>query len=291
MLHRVFALGLLTALVFLLPAFAADDTKAKKNDPSLMEPIDSDKLSPGDYTGTLLTTPGSDNTFTLQIDTTHYVPKNPAALSAKEAKLQGQIQSEQLKIMNLQAQLVASTSQKQYNQHLNQLNQANAQLQKLMTQSQIKPSDLKAVTDSRVFNMKLTETADIRYMNLPDAFDDEGKPKVYTAAEKKELKGKKANLPGYEGTLDNLKVGQTVKVTQIHVYAKKDDAKKDDPKADDAKKDDAKKDDVKKDDAKDAKDPTDKPPPEKKMQVKMIVILQDPPDPPDTKDKKKKKNN
>ena len=50
-------------------------------------------------------------------------------------------------------------------------------------------------------------------MNLPKVFDDEGKVKKYTEAELKELRGKKTNLPGYEGKVDDLKVGQTVKVT------------------------------------------------------------------------------
>ena len=132
-------------------------------------------------------------------------------------------------------------------------------------------------------------------------FDDDGKVKKYSDAELKDLKGKKTTLPGYEGKLEDLKIGQTVKVSLIYVAPKpkpKDPpaADKTDPKPDDAKKDDAKPDDPKKDDAKndDAKkdDPADKPPPEKKMQVKMIVIVQDAPDDTTTDPKgKKKKNN
>ncbi len=297
---RLLALGLFTALMFLLPLNAADD---KKKDDPILTPLDSDKLTAADYTGKLLTTPGSDGTFTIQIDFQHYEPKNPAALSTKEAQLQAKIQVSQQKIANYQAQanLVNATKPKDIAKYNKELNTETATLQKLMAESQIKPSDLKLVTDTKVFDMKLTDTADVRYMNLPMVFDDDGKAKKYTDAELKELKGKKTKLPGYEGKRDDLKIGQTVTVTLVHIPPKPKDSTKDtpDPKKDDVKPDDAKKDDVKKpDDAKkddpkkdDPKDPADKPPPEKKMQVKMIVIQQDAPDDSTDSKGKKKKNN
>lgn len=292
---RLLALGLLTALTFLLPLSAADNKK-KKDDPSLT-PIDSDKLAAGDYLGKLLTMPGSDGTFTLQIDTQRFEPKNPAQLSAKESKLQGEIQTSQLKIIGIQSNLSAATKAKDIAKYTKQLQTETAHCQKLQAQSQIKPSDLKEVTDTKVFDLKLTNTADIRYMNLPMVFDDDGKAKKYTEAEKKELRGKKTNLPGYEGKLEDLQIGQTVKVTLVRIStkAKAPDAKTDDAPPEDAKKDEVKKPgDVKKpDDAKkdEPKDPADKPPPEKKMQVKMLVILVDAPaDTKDTNGKKKPKN-
>jgi hypothetical protein len=306
---RLLALGLFTALMFLLPLNAADD---KKKDPPLPPPIDAEKLPAGDYNGKLLTTPGSDGTFTVQIDFQHYEPKNPSQLSTKEAQLQAKIQVAQQKIVNYQTQLVNATKQKDIAKYTKELNTETATLQKLMAESQIKPSDLKLVTDTKVFDMKLTDTADIRYIHLPMVFDDDGKPKKYTDAELKELKGKKTKLPGYEGKLDDLKINQTITVTLVHIPpkpkdpakdtpdTKKDDVKPDDPKKDDPKKpddvkkpDEVKKDDPKKDDPKkdDPKDPADKPPPEKKMQVKMIVIQQDAPDDSTDSKGKKKKNN
>ena len=45
---RLLALGLFTALMFLLPLNAADD---KKKDPPLPPPIDAEKLPAGDYNG------------------------------------------------------------------------------------------------------------------------------------------------------------------------------------------------------------------------------------------------
>src|SRR6516164_7652528 len=94
----------------------------------------------------------------------------------------------------------------------------------------------------------------MRPLNLPKVFDDDGKVKKYTDAELKEKKGKKANLPGYEAKVEDLRVGQTVKVKLIRVYptAKPEDAKKDDPKKDDPKPADPKSADPKKDDPKPA---------------------------------------
>jgi hypothetical protein len=304
MLHRFLTFALLGALVAAFPLGAADDKKDKKDD-AKNTPIDSDKLAAGDYSGKLLTLPDSDGAFTLQIDKKRYEPKNPEQLNNKEANLQNQIQRAQQKIAQLQAQIANARTAREAAQHAAQLQQETAHLQQLMSQSQLKPSDLKEVVDSQVYDMKLTDGADIRYMNLPTMFDDDGKPKKYTEAEKQELKGKKRTLPGYEGKIDDLKVGQTVKVTLARVYpkkdttdpkkddtkpddAKKDDPKKDAPKADDAKKDAPKADDVKKDDVKKDDPKKDDKPAEKKMQVKMIVILEDPPEKADPKDKKKK---
>ena len=286
MLNRFLLCGLLAALVVAAPLAAADDKKGKKDDPK-QTPVDSDRLPAGDYTGKLITAPGPDGTFTLQVETKRTEPKNPNQLSKKEAQLQTKIQQSQQKIANLQAQIIAARTAKDAAHHQTQLQQELTHLQNLMSQSQLKPGDLKEVTDTQVYEMKLTDGADVRYMNLPTVFDDEGKPKKYTDQEKQELRGKKTNLPGYEGKVDDLKPGQTLKVTQVRVYPKadpKEDAKKDGAKKDDPKNDDPKKDPPAKDAPKDADDK----PAEKKMQVKLVVILEDAPDQPDPKGKKKK---
>ena len=229
MLNRFLLCGLLAALVVAAPLAAADDKKGKKDDPK-QTPVDSDRLPAGDYTGKLITAPGPDGTFTLQVETKRTEPKNPNQLSKKEAQLQTKIQQSQQKIANLQAQIIAARTAKDAAHHQTQLQQELTHLQNLMAQSQLKPGDLKEVTDTQVYEMKLTDGADVRYMNLPTVFDDEGKPKKYTDQEKQELRGKKTNLPGYEGKVDDLKPGQTLKVTQVRVYPKadpKEDEKKD----------------------------------------------------------------
>src|SRR5579862_1359047 len=187
---RIVALALLAALAFLMPLTAADNKKDNKKDDPTLNPLDSDKLPAADYTGKLLTMPATDGTFTMQIDFKHYEPKNPTQLSTKEAKLQAEIQTAQQKILTTQAHLAAATKAKEITKYQNQLAQETAHYQQLVAQSQIKPSDLKEVTDTKVYEMKLQDKADIRYMNLPNVFDDEGKVKKYTDAELKELKGK-----------------------------------------------------------------------------------------------------
>ena len=52
----------------------------------------------------------------------------------------------------------------------------------------------------------------VRLAQPPEAFDDKGNIKKYTAKELKELKGPD-NLPGYTGTLDDVKTNQLVLVS------------------------------------------------------------------------------
>ncbi len=75
---------------------------------------------------------------------------------------------------------------------------------------------------------QLTEKAKVRTTLLPDAFDDKGNPKKYTAKELAELKGKDKTLPGYESAVENLRAGQTVQLTLVTVRPPAGGKKKDD---------------------------------------------------------------
>ena len=109
-------------------------------------------------------------------------------------------------------------------------------------------------------------------MALPQAFDDKGDIKKYTPAELKELKGKDANLAGYESTAENLKTGQVVQVILKRHQAPK-------PPPADAPKKDADKDKDKDTEKEAAKDkPKEKEMPkeganEKKFQAQVIIII------------------
>jgi hypothetical protein len=59
--------------------------------------------------------------------------------------------------------------------------------------------------------VKLAEEVKVRTLVLPEAFDDKGYPRRYTADELKELKGP-GNLPGYTATMGDLKTGQYLRV-------------------------------------------------------------------------------
>src|SRR6478672_1668418 len=126
MLHRLFAFGLLSALVVALPLTAADDKKGNKKDPPKPASVDSDKLAAGDYTGKLLTTPDADGNFTLQVDTKRTEPKDPTKLTTKEGQLQTRIQQAQQKIAQHQAQIIASRTPREAAQHQAQLQQETA---------------------------------------------------------------------------------------------------------------------------------------------------------------------
>ena len=157
MLRRVFGPALVTALIVALPAFTADDsTYKKKTDSSSQTPLDSDKLTPGDYTGVLETVPGSDGSFTLRIDKSHQVLNDPAAYAARSARDQTKIQAEQAKISGIQARLATAKPQ-QANQLQNQLQQANALLQRYTVDAQPRPSEMKTVTESKTYDMMLKE--------------------------------------------------------------------------------------------------------------------------------------
>jgi len=256
MLRRVFGPAMLAALIVAVPAFTADDPKTK-SDGSSLKPFSSDKLPLGEHVGILDTVPGAEGNFTLRFDKS--VPEKPEVLALKIQEAKGKIAGIQSKLAG------AKTAQAQQQLQL-QLQGANAQLQLVI-------ADAKMKTESKFYDMKLTDTADIRNNNLP-VFDDMGKAIKYTPKEKEEARGKKLNLPGYEAKLDDLKVGQTIKVRLTNVYTKKDTTKKVDTKADDA-----------------VKDAKEKPATEMKTQVSMILILKEPVDKDDSKDTKKKKKN
>ena len=52
----------------------------------------------------------------------------------------------------------------------------------------------------------------VRQKDLPPVYNDKGKPRKYTKAELKELKGPNKNLVGYTASFDNLRPNQKVRV-------------------------------------------------------------------------------
>src|SRR4051812_14948820 len=97
---RYLVAGLLVALLA-VPAWAADK-KAKDN---TLGPMDSDKLAPGEYTGKLLTVPGSDGSFVVEVQYQEMQAKNPNPrannnVQNQVVRLQNQILQEQAKALN-----------------------------------------------------------------------------------------------------------------------------------------------------------------------------------------------
>jgi hypothetical protein len=68
-------------------------------------------------------------------------------------------------------------------------------------------------TVKKDFEFQADPKARVRLLNLPQEFDERGKPKQYTQAELRELKGPNTTLPGYQSTFEDLHPGQIVKLS------------------------------------------------------------------------------
>jgi hypothetical protein len=198
--------------------------------------------------GSVDTSGSGGTTITLE------VPYQAPATGPEAARKQG-----------YQAQLNAL--QRQYQAALQMRNpmyrsQRLAQLATKMQQVQAQGNAAATTLAFKQFDMEGIDKLVIRRLNLPFEYDNKGYPKKYSKEDLDRLKGKDKTLPGYEAGLLDLQNGQTV-----HVYlAKSQPAKKDaaDPEQKPAKKDGK--------DKQGADNSVDLP------QVRMIVILADPPD-------------
>jgi hypothetical protein len=104
----------------------------------------------------------------------------------------------------------------------------------------------KTTTTWTEVEFQTTEKVKVRTMVLPDQFDEKGNLKKYTSKMLAELRGKDSQgLPGYESSLDKLEAGQRVSVQLVAAPAR----------------------------AAKAKDKEDAGQAEKRMQVRLIVIL------------------
>jgi hypothetical protein len=189
----------LTALLLLCAASApADD--AKKDDKK-----DDDKLvTLGQVAGVLTTNGGSEADYNIRV--TLYVPQPNEQAQADLLRKQRQIAQKQLEIMRTR-----NPVQRQ-KQMVELLKDAQQMPQNLWTIKEVK-QDIKAAPAD---DMK------VRLLQPPEAFDDKGHPKKYTAKELKELKGPD-NLPGYTGALEDVKTNQLVLVTLARKPAKADE--------------------------------------------------------------------
>ncbi len=203
-------LSLLAVLLLVLPAVAAD----KKKDPAAKD------ANPGDYqalaeahsvTGKLLSVGGSDKSLSLRVDYQVLQP-NPKAAKGQAHAMQHLLREQRQIMRTRNPWLRAQKLQKFEIDVINRQNRAIDQA-------------FKVVGEHKEFDLQSTPDAVVRYQEPPAEYDDKGYPKKYTAAELKELKGKNADLPGYEADFDKLAPGQTVRVTLAKPKADKDKPK------------------------------------------------------------------
>jgi hypothetical protein len=174
--------ALIVALAVVLPA-GADD---KKVDPAKL-PADqkdaaSKMITAGELTGKLLNVEAAKKTVNLEVTLTYAVPN----LSAIQA------------IANLKLQLATTRDPNAARSYMVQMAQQEANAY------QIKK-------EAHTVDIETADDLKVRMANPPIAFDEKGKPKKYTPAELKELKGD-PKLPGYAGDFDSLRPGQIVTI-------------------------------------------------------------------------------
>jgi hypothetical protein len=270
-MRRLVGASLLTFVFLAVPAIElhAQKDKKKKDDKPDTPAVDSSKLS-GEFVGTLKSTPGTDRVFILTTETKKLVlPKNYNAKSGSNnvnriVQLQNQLANDQRQIQTARTPQARYQAMNRVQQHSLQLQNAIAQINNAAAKNGGLPPGAKIDTMKQDVEFQASESGKVRTMLLPEAFDDKGNPKKYTKEEKEELKGKDKSAPGYESSLEKLETGMKIRVVLGPAPQKKKE----------------KEDEVKdKDEMKDA---------EKKMQVKLLVILEESAGTPAPKNPKKK---
>jgi hypothetical protein len=204
-MRRGFCLSILCVL-FALPVFADDPKKAPAKDD---KKADADKYTDlGKVAGVLTNTGGSEVQYTIRVT----IP----ILQANQ-QAQADYVRKQQQLAQRQVQIMANRNPIQRRQQMLQLLRDAQQMpQNLFTVKEVK-EDIRAVP---------TDDMKVRLAQPPPAYDDKGNIKKYTEKELKELKGPD-NLPGYTGTLDDVKSNQLVLVYLARKPVKAGDKPKD----------------------------------------------------------------
>lgn len=259
---------LVLSLLVALPGDEAsaqkDKDKKKKMDAPDVKVVDSAKLS-GEFTGTLKSAPGSDRNFVLTVETKKLVNAGKGGAPKAGGNNNGLNRIVQLQntIVRDQQQMLTARTPQQRQQYQQRLLRDQQQLQQAILQLQTGgakagngglPPGYKFDVVKQDVEFQAAEAVKVRTMLLPESFDDKGNKKTYSKEQLAELKGKDKAAPGYESSLEKLESGSKVRVVlgPAPPPAKKE-AKEDK---------DADKDDV---------------PADKRMQAKLIVVLEEAP--------------
>ena len=280
MRRRLLGASLLLAAFVLLPAA---DLRAQKK--KTLPAVDSDKLGAGEFVGTLKSVPGSDRKFLLETESHQIVPTGRAGTGrvytgnvnnhvSRVLRVQNQIQQAQVQAARARTPQQQQSAMRRLLSLEGQLNSALVALARSQGAADVAalrrsmPAGYRLKTTKREVEFQASDKVKVRTTAEPEQFDDKGNPRKLTAKERAEAKGKDKNLVGYEWALEKLEVGQRVSVTLASAPSKAADPAK--AQAKDKDKD---------------KDEDDKAA-EKKMQVKLIVVLAERADNPAPKAKK-----
>ena len=214
------ATALLCGCFVAAPLLAADPPKD----------VDGDNLPPGQFAGKLVSTPGTDGLFTVNVEFDKVMLK-PGAGQSENRDVQ-QLTRDQNRIEKTQNELAHARNPSEYRRLTQQIGNETMRLQERIARLQLKENgDYTIQRDYKNIDFHTADAVKVRMLNPPVQFDDKGNPKTYTKDELAALKGKDKDLPGYESTLDSLKVGDTIKVTLAAPKPDKDGDPKTDPDA------------------------------------------------------------
>jgi hypothetical protein len=261
-----FGIGLsLLAFGLLLPTDATPQAPPKG--PPAKASLDSDKLTPGEFTGTLVNTPDSERKFTVNVTYQKLQLKPGQNLGRSNQNLQQQYN----RIVQLQNQVMHPNRRQNPAAAMQQLQNAIVQLQ--IQSAGAQANKFQVVKATQKVNFHASENLKVRIKDLPKQFDEKGKIKRYSQKELSERKGKDKSLPGFESSPEALRVGQVVQVTLRPIKK---------PKAALADRVEEK--------GKAKGKVKEKDPSERKLQVSLIVILKDGDTPQNSTTDPKKKN-
>jgi len=197
-----------TALLVLVPlAIGADNKNAKEVDKPTTQQDYNQLQQAGQISGKLTRFDAKTRTFTLEIEYEYLEANNKGG---NNTNVQRQLQQQQ-QILREQQRILQSRNPVDRQRRMQQLI-ARIQRDQLQAAGKNQNGAFKVVTAHKDFELQAAADAKVRTLLLPEAFDEKGSLKKYTPQELKELKGADANLPGYKSSMDDLEVGQTVKI-------------------------------------------------------------------------------
>jgi hypothetical protein len=221
--------GLALLLAFTLPAWSAPK-KGGKAPPSM---IDSANLPSGTYAGTLLSVPGTDGSFTLEVKA--QVPTlnlrggkgaggNPQALLRNILQQQRRLQQALVRQMRSRGRRPGNYRGRpgQAGRYRGRGRGRSNPLQQIRRQQQAAlrrlvrgqgKGGVKLTTVTYIIEFQATSDVTVRTLHPSVAFDDKGNIKTYTAEELRKLKGSNPRLPGYEAKTEDLTPGKIVQVS------------------------------------------------------------------------------
>jgi hypothetical protein len=204
-------------LLLALTVAASTGAAPPKKAPPPQASLDADKLAPGVFNGTIVSPPNADRIFTVNVAYKKIQLKPGTNLGRINQGLQRQYN----RIIQLQNQMQNQMMQPVYRgrrgrggpnpmQTMQQLQNAVAQFERSLAQAEA--NLFQVVNATQKVDFQAEENVKVRVMELPEQFDDKGNIRKYTREELAELKGKDKRLPGYESSIDSLRVGQVVSV-------------------------------------------------------------------------------